>query len=428
MRTSMPIRALGFVILSLSLAWLVAACASPTAPTGSVEGQVTKAGVLSVSGVVVRAQGKTTLTDANGRFTLEGIAVPYDLSLSQTSGDGWLHVLEGLTDRTPVIDPLGYAAFVGTPNTSDVSGALSAGGAWPLPAGRKVVVCVSGEDDVVIGCDTVTPGASSYALTATLLTSASSDVRVHALRIVVDVDGRPTGYEGYGSAAATLVAGVPAAVPIALDVVPPVHDLVATFDVPGGATLDGAYVFLRIGAATSLPLFEGVVGDALTLPVPVLDDARYVVLASVTAAGGDALGWSVADGFDAGTLALAVPPQLLEPAPGATGVTTATAFEVAVAAPSARTFRWRSAPGPDIALTTTRASVTLPDPAAAGFAWPAGVVYQWDVFAYDAATVDGAASTLDRQLLVFLAIFGGVDLPDVGTYATTVARDLTLAP
>ena len=72
--------------------------------------------------------------------------------------------------------------------------------------------------------------------------------------------------------------------------------------------------------------------------------------------------------------------------------------------------------------------MTLPDPAAAGFAWPAGVVYQWNVLAYDAATVDGAAFALDRQLLVFLAIFGGVDLPDVGTYATTVARDLTLAP
>ena len=40
----------------------------------------------------------------------------------------------------------------------------------------------------------------------------------------------------------------------------------------------------------------------------------------------------------------------------------------------------------------------------------------------------GAAFALDPQLLVLLAIFGGVGLPDVGTYATTVSRDLTLAP
>jgi hypothetical protein len=432
MRSQTIRRALGSVLLASTLGGLLAACAAPPAPpaaTGPVEGLLTKGGLVAVSGVVVRAQGKTTLTDADGRFVLEGITVPYDLSLSQTSGDGGLHVLEGLTDRTPVIDPLALPTPIGPGTTVDVSGALSGGaGAWPLPAGRRVVVCIAGLDAFVFGCDDVTFGQATYALTANLIDASASEVRLHALRMTIDGDGRPTGYEGYGSVAVAVEAGVPSVVPIVLGAAPPVGDLEVAFDVPGGAALAGAAVVLRFGDGGGLPLFEGdVAGTDLSLPVPVLPEIRYGVFAGVDAVGGSSARWAIVDGLDGGTVSFEVPAQLVAPAADATGVTTATPFDVVVASPRARTFLWSSAGGPDVALTTTRTSVTLPDPTAVGIPWPAGAAYTWHVMGYEAASVDAAASALDLQIL-YLSVYLGADVLDTGAFATTVSRNLTLAP
>ncbi len=428
MRIQNLVRVVRHVFVLSSLAWLLGACAAPPAPTGPVEGVVTEGGLFGVSGVVVRAQGQTALTDADGRFALEGISAPYDLSLSRAGGDGWLHVIEGLTDRDLVIDPLAPTTLIGAPNTADVSGALSGGGAWPLPAGRRVVVCVEGLDEVVIGCDTVSPGDSAYALTANLLFAGAGTVRLHGLRIVVDGDGRPTGYEGYGSLIVDLEAGVPSVVPLNLGAVPAVDDLEVAFDLPGGATLSGALVVLRLGDRGSILLFEGdVPGNALTLPVPTLVGASYAVFAAAADGAGTSSRWAVVEGLDGGTLEFAVPPQITAPAAGATGVTTSTAFEAVVAGSGPRTFRWTSGSGPDLALTTTRSSVALPDPTAAGFALPAGASYTWSVITHDAATVDAAVATLDPAL-VYLAIFVGLDLPDSGTYTATDVRSFTLAP
>lgn len=433
MRTQTPVRTTGLVSLGLSIVWFVAACAAPPpsetpTPTGPVDGLVRQGGLFPIAGVIVRAQGQTTLTDADGRFTLEDVAVPYDLSLSQTSGDGWLHVLEGLTDRTPVLDPMGASGFAGGPNAADVSGTLSGGGLWPLPAGRRAVVCVEGIDALVFGCDTLAFGDDTYDLTANMLGTSSGAVRIHGLRIVLDGGGRPIGYEGYGFADASLEAGVPSVVPLNLGVVPAVGDLEVAFDVPGGMAATGALVILRLGDGGSLMVYEGaVVGDALTVAVPLLPGSRYGVFAGVTDGSGTTIRWSVVDDLDGGTLDFAVPPQLTAPVAAATGVTSETAFEAIVAGSVPRTFRWTSVGGPSLALTTTRSSVALPDLASAGFAWPAGAEYTWNVTAYDAPTVDAAAVALDPSL-VTLAIFVGLDVPDEGSFANADVRTVTLAP
>lgn len=430
MRTQTAVRALGLGSLCVPMLLVLAACAAPVppAPTGSVDGLVTEAGLFGVAGVVVRAQGRTTITDGDGRFTLEGIAVPYDLSLSQTSGDGWLHVIEGMTDRAPIVDPIGTSALAGPTSTVDVTGALSGAGAWPLPAGRKVVVCVEGLDALVVGCDTVSPGGSNYALTAPLLFASESAARLHALRFVTDADGRPTAYEGYGVADVALEAGVPSVVPLNLGVVPAVDDLEVAFDVPGGSSLAFVLVTVAFGDQGSLPLYQGAVGGStLTMPVPTLPGARYAVFAGATAAGGGSTAWSVGEDLDVGPIAFGVPPQLLQPVAGAVDVTQAAAFEAVVPGSGPRTFRWTTGAGPDVALTTTRSSVALPDPVAAGLPWPSGAAYTWSVRTHDAATVDGAAANLDTTALS-LAIFLGLDLPASGTFAESDTRALTFAP
>lgn len=428
MRTNPSVRALGLAALSSILIWVLAACSGPSVQTGAVAGRVVKGGLVAVSGVVVRAQGKATLTDADGRFTLEGISVPYDLSLSQSSGDGWLHVLEGLTDRNPVVDPLGYSV-TGGGSAVDVSGVISGGvGGWPLPVGRRVVICVEGVDVTTFGCGSVSPGSSDYTLVANLLSASGGAARLHALRLVVDLAGLPTAYEGYGSVDVVLEAGVPLVAPIALEAPTPVGDLEVAFDVPGGAVLTGASVVLRVGENGSIVLFDdAVVGASLTLPVPVLPGVRYGVFAGIEAGGGRAVRWSVADGLDVGTLGFSVPSQLATPPADAVGVSAATPFEVVVDGPGARSFRWTTPAGPDFAVTTTRTSVTLPDPVSAGFAWPGGATYGWNVFEHDAPSVDDVAGVLDTSF-VFLAVYLGLDLPDDGSFSMSSARDVTLAP
>ena len=429
MRNQPPVRAQWLDTLVLPFLVFLAACAAPTppAPTGSVDGIVTEGSLFGVAGVVVRAQGRTTITDGEGRFTLEGIAVPYDLSLSQTSGDGWLHVIEGLTDRAPVVDPFGASSFGTPPPAVDVTGALTGGGAWPLPAGREVIVCVEGLGVLVVGCDMVSTG-SSYALTASFLFATEGAVRLHALRIVRDADGRPTGYEGYGVADAMLEAGVPIAIPLNLGVVPAVDDLEVAFDLPGGSSLGLVLVSLRLGNQGSLPLYQSATGGStLTMPVPTLPGARYAVFASAAAGGGSSTSWSVAEGLDVGPIAFGVPSQLVQPAGGAVDVAVGTAFEAIVPGSGPRTFRWTTGAGPDFSLTTTRASVTLPDPVAAGFAWPAGTAYDWSVRTHDAATVDDAAASLDSSALS-LAIFFGFDLPASGGLTESATRAVTFGP
>jgi hypothetical protein len=333
MHTPRSVRATGLAFLCAALVWFVAACAAPPTPTqptptGPVEGVVTEGGLFGMAGVVVRAQGQTTLTDGQGRFTLPDVALPYDLSLSQTSGDGWLHVIEGLTDRAPVIDPLAATVSFGSPPSTDISGPLSGGGAWPLPAGRRAVVCVEGLDVVVFGCDTVSFAEASFSLTANLLFEDAATVRLHGLRMVVGGDGRPTGYEGYGFVDVAIEGGVPIVVPLNLGVAPAVGDFEVAFDVPGGASLATVLVMLRLGDAGALFLFqEAVAGDTLTFPVPVMPGARYAVFAVADTGTGSSTSWRIADDPDVGTLDFGIPPQLTAPVNAATDATATTPFE-----------------------------------------------------------------------------------------------------
>src|SRR5690606_39170936 len=61
-----------------------------------VSGRVISIYDLPVPGVSVRSQGDSAVTDAQGNFSLSGLAVPYDLAIWNVAAE-WVHVYKGFT-------------------------------------------------------------------------------------------------------------------------------------------------------------------------------------------------------------------------------------------------------------------------------------------------------------------------------------------
>jgi hypothetical protein len=417
-------------VLTALLVAAVAACSQPASPTITVQGQVNGYGLLGVSGVVVQAQGQTTVSDADGRFTLVGVTTPYDLVLSSAAGSGWLHAYEGLTTATPRLDPqrsdLGLG--VGTLPRADVSGSIQGG---PLPAGRRTVLCAEGIGVLAFGCTTVEPGRDDYLVNVAWYGPATASVRLHALRMVVGANGAPTGYEGYVTTAnLSLAEGVPLMAPITLGPAPATIDAEVDVRLPSGIAVASAFVAARVSAGTSLPLAAPIaLSGPFTMPVPDLHASSVTLAVASPSASGSAVAWAQAPAADLGTLTMRTAPQPLLPAAGAAGITMATAFQAAAPAGEVLTYAWTVTGGPRLALTTTRTSVTLPQLAGAGLSLPAGASVEWSLAGHGPGAVDAAVAT---GLLVALefGIAGGVfaELPSSGTLATSPTRTLTLAP
>jgi len=419
---------------------LVAACGGPLpATTVTVEGRVQAVAGLPMAGVVVRSQGKTTVTGADGGFTLAGLTTPYAVSLSADAPNPWMHVFDGLTTTEPSLIP--YAGYflpllpAGAYQRTQVYGPVPAD-ANPIPASQRLVVCVEGLTFDVLGCATVTSGATSYAFEAVWAVPGNAPVRLHALRMQVDVNGRPTGYLSHATQDLTLTPGVDAvqAAPAGLPIFG--IGLQATVGAAGGGTLVGAVVAARVSPRLSLPVFQGpAAGGAVELVVPsfAIDDCS--VLALATFPGGSSFAWQVGAVLDGFAVVAPAPPQLLAPPDAATGVTTETGFEAVGGPGGARTFRWSpevGQDGPVVALTTPDESVTIPDPADVGLPLPAGGAYLWNVIATAVADVDALAQPAFGEFLRFVSLVGegggGPGFTQDGAYVLRATRAFTLAP
>jgi len=415
---------------------VLAACGGPPAePTVTVHGRVEAVLGLPLAGVVVRSQGKTTTTGADGRFTLAGLASSYTVSLSFDAPEPWMHVFESLTVTEPVLVPyVGYflpSMPVTAYQRTQVYGPLPG----VVPPGRKAVVCVEGLASDVYGCDTVPAGGDAYALDAYWALPGEAEVRLHALLIQVDVDGRPIAYESYGTVDLTLTAGVDAVQAPPGGPALPATSLQGTVVAAGGGTLVGAFVTVRVGPRLALRVYAGApAGGVLDLVVPAFaaDDCGVFALAAF--ASGTSFAWQVRDAADGFGLVVPAPGQLLAPQDGATDVTTETVFGAVGGPGGARTFRWypdAGQSGPQVALSTASGNVAIPDPAAVGLPLPAAGAYRWSVIGTAAVDADGLADPRYGEFMGYFSFAtegGGPGFSADGTYALTNARSITFLP
>src|SRR5690606_4626033 len=120
------------------------------------------------------------------------------LTVYRLDGDGSVHVFEGFTSEAPVVWPSDTALLdTVIPKSADVSGTVLGGGA--VAADRVIQVCLEGFTTVVIGCDIVGPGETSYTVNGRWFTTATAGVRVHALHYQLGVDGSVVAYHGYAN-------------------------------------------------------------------------------------------------------------------------------------------------------------------------------------------------------------------------------------
>ncbi len=408
---------------------LLFGCTPPGPATVDVDGQVVGFGGEGATGVVVQAQGRTTVTDGEGRFALTGLTTPYDVVLSRTGGGmPWLHAYEGLTTAAPILDPRRSDAGLGATFEAEVNGAI-VGGA--LPAGRRTLICAEGLDAFAFGCTGVEPGEDAYAFDVRWARPGPVQVRLHALRMIVAGAGAvPTGYEGYATFDLTLTAGVPSTAPLALGAAPATTSVAIDVGLPSGVPFATAFVSARVSAGMALPVATAfALTGPITMQVPDLPVGGVTLAASAASAGGTGIAWAQGAAADLPALVLPVAPQPLLPAEGAGGVGATTEFRAAVGTGDVVTHHWWVAGGPRISLTTTRTEVTLPDLTASGIALPAGANLTWTLYGHGPIAVDEAVG---EGLLhgLELTVYGGlhVDLIRPGVLATGPTRNLTLAP
>ncbi len=395
----------------------------------SVSGRVETLLGRPLIGATVKSQGETDFSDATGAFTLDGLSVPYDIVVNVAAGSGALHVFEGLTSASPVLDPFLEPAFPTLDRDAAVDGTVLGGAA--IAVDHTVIVCVEGLTAIVYGCDYVGDGETAYALAASWFDVAAVSVRVHALHVRLDVDGNPLEYLGYDVIALDLTDGVPATEDLAFAAV---DDLAVegTLSVAAGLTVDGGYVYARFGPNLAIPLVE--IDAAVTdfdVLMPAAAGVTYDVLAIAGDGSADSFAWKRGTSdADLGELAIGAPPELVAPADAVTGVGLGTPFSVVEAA-GARTFIWMpDLAGPSISLTTEREDVTVPDPALGGFAFPAGLDYEWLAIGHGGASVDQAAATGINAYfdLIFFLGEGGPGVREDGGFSFGDGRSFTFAP
>ncbi len=361
----------------------------------SVHGTVVDPLENGVSGATVAIQGSTATTDANGSFTVGGVAVPYDLIVEQTLGaSGAAHVFEGLTSATPEVNT--YASIVpyaSPPMSATISGNLSAA----VSTGYDAVVCAQSSATVMMGCDTVSVGGTAYSIAASWVAGASVPVTLHAIEVAADSDGFATGYGRYGTASGSVSDGGTPTIDVSWGSTPTSSNVVGTVNVPAGFFLSDVKGAADLSASTALPLFAAYgtssspVAASFTTAVPqIAGSGSTVTVRAITTAGAATIAWQQGVTGGSVTFDLATPPTQTAPADGATGVGAGSTMSVSSAS-GAVTFVI-SSPSQVIVVTTIDSSISLPDLSSVGMSWGSTTSYDWQAVVTPTATTPEAAA------------------------------------
>lgn len=318
------------------------------------------------------SQGQVAHVGPDGTFTLEGLAVPYDLMLGSRL-DRRFHRFEGLTDPDPVLVPYGVLWEPVGLASAIVEGSLLGGD--PLAPNERVIVCAEGRDLVIYDCAAENAGAD-YEFQPVWYDIADQQATLHAFHYEVDANSETVAFHGYDRLEVNLVNGELVTWDIEFEPVDTAR-LRGQIVRGSGTAPDSllAFGFVSFGENLTM-LVNGVYDEAgfdLLMPEPpgaTLGTGPYgVVVADGHGEPEGSMAWRPGLDEEAGTLSLLDVPRVSGPANGQSGVSFNTPFAVSGLEGRVKTFTWTGSngPGPLIALTTTRDEVTIPDPAILGF-------------------------------------------------------------
>ncbi len=394
----------------------------------SVNGTVTDLFGKGMAGATVAIQGTTDTTDSNGAFTITGVAVPYDLIVKQTITSAEVaQSFEGLTSPTPDVNP--YGSIIG--GSSPAMGATISGNlSSAVTAGYEALVCAQSSVEWMSGCNAVSAGNTSYAISVEWLYGTPMPVTLYAIEVATDTNGFAIGYHRYGTASGNVSNGGSPTIDVAWSGTPSVATIDTTVDVPAGFLLQSLKGAADIGPTATLPLFGAVAG---TLPsnfaavVPALGAGGHTLFASAASSsgGGQSLAWKHGlSGGSSTTIDLAAPPTLVSPADGATGIGVGSTIRLD-GLTGAATYVI-SGSSRFIVVTTMNPAITIPDLTSVGMDLPSGT-YIWQALTMPtASTPEQAASGWIREyLLTNSAVVDGGTRGNLSEGAITVTPSRT---
>jgi hypothetical protein len=368
--------------------------------TLTVTGQVIDFFRRPVPNVPVDIAGQTTVTDAQGNFSIGGVEPPYDVALMlifmrDNVPARYGYVYEGLTRDDPTLQV--YSALVQRASSSfDVT---IENGEFDEDAGRRVILAFSSPDGRFVD-ESVTSDAVSFVGGIQWTGPTTISGNAHALRVldIVDDDGNATPiYESHQATALSAEDGEVAAVSFDMQPGDVPSDVIAG-EVSGGPLGERSnYVAVRFDDGTALPLIdESSTDESFTFIVPALDDTSLVVAAADGLSGVPpyALAWQDGISVDDVNISLDIPNPVTPTAPqiGAS-VDADTTFSWSTAGQTATTFLWHLESNSPTAyegmlVVTTRTTLELPT-FFDGFTILPGTSFVWSVETHgDAPDVD----------------------------------------
>ena len=395
-----PVRLIRLLMLPL----LFACGGGGGEPDGGGGGPITVSGrvlsgVAPAPGLLIAIGGKTTRSDASGRFSIPDVAVPYDLIEVDPTGFGTGAVYQGLTRPDPTIAAFGTRLPL---RTATVHGRMSGGEAIQDPGVSTVVGWGSPQSGPVTGA-----GQDPYALEVDWTGPDAITGAVHALQWRTDSQGVTT-FTAHGARQGVQIAnGSDAGADLALAPVT-TSSIGGTWSFPadyhlyslhlGVAFADGALIEVPAGYASPF-----------TFPFPEIADSSAKLEVRAQGPHGslsDVILSHIRPGTSDLNLQLRAAQDLLSPDDGAGGVDTTTEFSWTPTDGGVTLFYvYGASNGPEYLVFTAGTKARLPDLSGYGVALPPGVHLLWNAIAFGpAAGVDALATggtLLPGQDLVF---------------------------
>jgi hypothetical protein len=387
-------------LLALPLAslGLLVACGSDGDGTGpnpgiTVAGFVKDRGGEAISGAVVLVPGKSPVTSgSDGRFSIPGVAVPYDITLI-LHGYKVAVAYQGLTRSDPT---LLYHNLTGPELTATISGTT------PPASGKRTLVLFTSSGRYVFGGGLADTMTGEYAFTVPLRSLGTHSGQLHVLRWTSGPTGLPTSYDGYASRPLTISAGGDfsgnhfAAAELTD---PPEQTISGTVAVPAGYTLSFRTLLAFFGRVPVIWYEQGALPGPFTYTGPALSGVTFGVGARADDPSSRVSVFHKT-GIDGTATNVSVPleaaAQLVLPAHGATAVDATTTFTWSQGGGSGVNILWvvpDVSTNPTFLVYTTGAEAKLPDLTAAGMGLPAAASYRWAVERrFPVASLDDAAS------------------------------------
>jgi hypothetical protein len=362
-----------------------------TSVTVDVPAQTVTGKVLTYDGkagsflpVLVGTQKATT--DANGNFSVAGVTTPYDLVVLQAAKNQ-AYVYQGLSLPSPII--LVYGAGTYDSKTKVTFTSTNVDTTTPVPAG--------GSADGSVTCAGVDTRQVSCGITGSVFPTVDQDIswagttgifiNAYALQVHKDSRNVVTNFLRFGRAENELLQnGQPNTVNFALE---PVQNkaVAGSITPPPGYTLTARALGFKAGDQTLYPFsyeLDNVgIASAFNWASPAVPGMSLYLTG--TAKKGEASVYAyledIAPDATGVSLTLPTPPEQLQPANNALGVTPATLFSWTPFAGGVHTLSvYPATPGPlNFTIYTSASEATLPDLSTLGYSLAKGVTYKWTV-------------------------------------------------